>query len=53
VSAGACDFFVKPVDLDTLLLVLERHGHVGHLKQEHESGAIFALSTTLSPSLTA
>jgi two-component system NtrC family response regulator len=35
VGAGACDFFVKPVDLDTLRLVLQRHVHVGQLEQEH------------------
>jgi two-component system NtrC family response regulator len=37
VGAGACDFFVKPVDLDTLRLVLQRHVHVGQLEQEHRA----------------
>jgi two-component system NtrC family response regulator len=37
VGAGACDFFVKPVDVDALRVVLQRHVHVGQLEQEHRA----------------
>jgi two-component system NtrC family response regulator len=37
IGAGACDFFVKPVDLDALRLLLQRHVHVRELEQEHRA----------------
>src|SRR5690606_37980590 len=34
IGAGACDFFTKPVDLDLLRIVLQRHAFVAGLEAE-------------------
>jgi two-component system NtrC family response regulator len=36
IGGGASDFFSKPVDLDTLRLVLRRHAYVAGLEREHQ-----------------
>ncbi len=38
IGAGACDFFSKPVDLDLLRVVLQRHAYVAGLEEEHRAG---------------
>jgi two-component system NtrC family response regulator len=37
IGAGACDFFSKPVDIDMLRLVLQRHAYVARLEEEHHA----------------
>lgn len=37
IGAGACDFFSKPVDLDLLRIVLQRHAYVASLEDEQQA----------------
>ena len=57
IGAGACDFFTKPVDLDLLRIVLQRHAFVAGLEEEHhaardgQAGAIFEGMIGASPAM--